>query len=305
MHCSRCLLLLAFAFSIFAAAAADLLSAEERWRYLQGGQDAGGYLRFLREHPDSVYVPQARAYLEARDKEPLGRLVEPDQTCRALVQARAQEFLKQAPASEHKDRYSLVLPQDHFLTAPTYVEAPRGQTLAQAPIEHRLTIHLIAGRDGGCTIHQRWGYGSGLGQACRCVPVDPQYRFRSMLADGILSDVARMRAGVAVCGDDHADAIDAFLREVITAKRERADRLRAHKAAGKVLYPTEQQELEDIDYAMPQLLAGLPPPLVQDQEHTRLQALLIEHRTAFCGHGLADGIASARRRIAEMTPTLP
>jgi hypothetical protein len=284
--------------------AADSLSADERWRWLQG-ESADRYVRFLLDHPDSVHVPQARAYLEARDDEPLGRLVEPDQACRKLVQERAQQLLKRAPSPEMDGRYSLSLPQDHFITASTYIEVPRGQTSAQTPIEHRLTINLVAERDGGCVVYERWSSGSGLGQACRCEPVDSHYRFRSRLADGVLKDVARMRAGDSVCNGGHADSINAFLREVIAAKQQRAERLRAHKARGKTLYPTEQQELEDIEYAMPVLQAGVVPVLVEEEERARLQALPTEVQGAFCQRGLAGGIERARERIVEMAPLLP
>jgi hypothetical protein len=284
--------------------AADSISADQRWRWLQG-QSADSYVRFLLDHPNSAHVPQARAYLEAHDNEPLGRLVEPDQVCRKLVQERAQEMLKDAPSPEMDGKYSLSLPQDYFITASSYSEVPRGQTSAQTSTEHRVTINLVAKRDGGCVLYERWGSGSGLGQACRCEPVDPQYRFRSEFADGVLKDVARMRAGDSVCNGGYTDSIDAFLREVIVSKQRRVERLRAHKTSGKTLYPTEQQELEDIEYAMPELRAGAAQALAEEQERARLQALPAEVRTAFCQRGLGDGIERARERVVEREPHLP
>ena len=186
------------------AIAGDLLSADERWRFLQGGEPPDRYVRFLLDHPGSGHVAEARAWLEVRDNEPLGRLVDPDATCRSVVQARAQRLLAIAPPHELREQYALSLPADHFLAASRYTEVPRGADPASTPMERRVTISLVATRDGGCTVFQRWGIGSGLGDACRCEPVEAGYRFRSRLADGVLTDVARMRAGDVACAAGQA-----------------------------------------------------------------------------------------------------
>lgn len=186
------------------AIAGDLLSADERWRFLQGGEPPDRYVRFLLDHPGSGHVAEARAWLEVRDNEPLGRLVDPDATCRSVVQARAQRLLAIAPPHELREQYALSLPADHFLAASRYTEVPRGADPASTPMERRVTISLVATRDGGCTVFQRWGIGSGLGDACRCEPEEAGYRFRSRLADGVLTDVARMRAGDVACAAGQA-----------------------------------------------------------------------------------------------------
>jgi hypothetical protein len=287
------------------AIAGDLLSAEERWRFLQGGEPADRYVRFLLDHPDSTHVAEARAWLEARDNEPLGRLVNPDATCRSVVQERAQRLLAIAPPPELRQQYALSLPPDHFLAASRYTEVPRGADPASTPVERRITISLVATRDGGCTVFQRWGIGSGLGDACRCEPVEAGYRFRSRLADSVLTDVARMRAGDAVCGAGQQEAIAAFLSEAVASRKDRAQRLRGHRDAGKVLHPAEAQELDDIDQALPFLEAGESPPLVEAAERARLDALLPAQRAAYCGRGLAEGIARARARIVQLQPIQP
>ncbi len=287
-----------------AAIAGDLLSAEERWRFLQGGEPPDRYVRFLLDHPGSAHVAEARAYLEARDNAPLARLVQPDASCRALVQSRGQELLARAPARELAADYALVLPEGHFLDTPSYVEVPRGQSLATTPIERRITLNLVADRSGTCTLYERWGIGSGLGQACRCAPLDPNYRFRSRMADAVLTDVARMRAGDAACAAGQGGAIAAFLGDVVAAKRDRAARLKAHRDAGKTLYPTEVQELEDIEYALPFLEAGLSTPLKEEEERARLGTLDARQREGYCA-GLAGRIEVARQQVASREPALP
>lgn len=286
------------------AIAGDLLSADERWRFLQGGEPPDRYVRFVLDHPGSGHVAEARAWLEARDNEPLGRLVDPDATCRSVVQARAQRLLAIAPPHELREQYALSLPADHFLAASRYTEVPRGADPASTPVERRVTISLVATRDGGCTVFQRWGIGSGLGDACRCEPVEAGYRFRSRLADGVLTDVARMRAGSAACGAGLDAAIGTFLGEVVAAKRGRADRLRTRRDAGQTLYPSEQSERDDIDYALPFLQAGLSTPHREEEERARLAALTPEQRSGYCA-GLAGRIEQARQRLAMAEPPLP
>lgn len=305
MPAFRAWILLSLACAAASAIAGDLLSAEERWRFLQGGEPPDRYVRFLLDHPDSPHAAEARAWLEARDDAPLGRLVAPDATCRALLQSRAQAMLASAAAPELRGQYALSLPQDHFLGASRYIETPGGQDPAGVPIEHRITLNLVATRDGGCVISRRWGSGSGLGDACRCEPLEPGYRFRSRLADRVLTDVARMRAGDAVCAAGQQAAIAAFLSEAVASKKERAQRLRAHRDAGKVLYPSEAQELDDIDQALPFLEAGESPPLVEAAERARLDALPSAQQAAYCQRGLAEGIARARERIVQLQPALP
>ncbi|MBN8263236.1 MAG: hypothetical protein J0M21_01115 [Xanthomonadales bacterium] len=286
------------------AIAGDQLSADERWRFLQGGEPPDRYVRFLLDHPGSIHVAEARAWLEARDNEPLGRLVAPDATCRAIVQERAQRLLANAPPPDLREQYALTLPPDHFLAASRYIEVPRGADPASTPVERRITINLVATRDGGCTVFERWGIGSGLGDACRCEPVEAGYQFRSRLADGVLTDVARMRAGSAACGAVLDAAIGTFLGEVVAAKRGRADRLRAHRDAGKTLYPSEQSELADIEYALPFLQAGLSTPHKEEEERARLATLTPEQRSGYCT-GLPGRIEQARQRVAMAEPPLP
>ena len=300
----RAIVGMCLALAAAAAIAGDLLSAEERWRFLQGGEPPDRYVRFLLDHPGSAHVAEARAYLEARDNAPLARLVEPDAACRAVVQERAQRLLAIAPPHELRAQYALSLPPDHFLAASRYLEVPRGEDPASTPLECRIAISLVATRDGGCTVFQRWGIGSGLGDACRCEPLDPNYRFRSRMADAVLTDVARMRAGDAACAAGQGGAIAAFLGEVVVAKRDRAARLKAHRDAGKTLYPTEVQELEDIEYALPFLEAGLSTPLKEEEERARLGTLDARQREGYCA-GLAGRIEDARQRVASREPALP
>lgn len=291
------LAMLGLALVAFGALASDLLDAEARWKYLQGSDDAGSYVRFLFEHPDSPHVAEARAVLAARDNAPLGRLVDPGAACATTVQARAQEMLARAPVPEMRGRYLLTVPAGHFLASPELVVVPTGQTVAQAPIEQRITLSLVAARDGTCTLYERWGHGSGLGAACRCVPQDSAYRFRSALADGILADVARMRAGNAACaasGTDESAEIAGFRQDVLTVKRARLQRLRSRAQA---LYPSERQELDDIEYALPFLETGEPPRGVEERERARIASLPPEILQRFCTSALPADIARAREAV--------
>jgi hypothetical protein len=294
---------LCLAFVAFPTSAIDVSPAEldRIWRDIAESGNATQVVEFVHDHPDNPHVPEARKILEASNNEPLGRLVEPDAACRAEVDRRAQGMLR-----VHKDGeplYDLVAPPGHFLTSPTLVIVPRGQTLESTPIEDRETLNLVAARNGECTLYVRWSFGSGLGALCHCVPLDSAYVFESRLAKNILASVSRMEAASAACaadGVDHSAKTGPFLAEAIRAHEWWAKSLAAMRDKGETLSPYERGDLEEIEYALPFLRAGKRDAAEAAKESARIAALTPEQRGKFCRIEMPARMDRAYRRLMSM-----
>ena len=65
----------------------------------------------------------------------------------------------------------------------------------------------------------------------------------------------------------------------------------------QALYPSERQELDDIEYALPFLEADEPPRGVEDRERARIASLPPEILQRFCTKTLPADIAQAREAV--------
>lgn len=261
--------------------------AERRWEFV-AGSDVQYLVGFIRQYPDSPRVAQARAILEASDAAPLARLVDPAPACRALVDERARSLLD----DDLKD----TPPAGYFESSPRWVAVPGGGDPAAAPIEQRFTLSLVASPAGECSLIIRWRYGSGLGDACRCEPIEPGYVFPSRLASRLLDEHARFRGGAQACGLPTEEA-DAYLAEATRAYGAKAAAQQARLEAGGTLFPTEEGEMKDIAHALSVLAKAGPDEGVALRERARVEALPDDVRGRFCGQALPGLMAEARMRL--------
>lgn len=247
-------------FAAPAGQAAGLVPDEERWRWAVSGNAGSDYLHYLRSYPEGRHADEARKRVQASRHGPLARLSTDTAECRQVLQQRVKSMLWQPVGKERMTRYDFSAPDDALLAVPVLVIVPKGQTPETARIEDHVELNLVANRRGECTVMQRWSHGSGLPQSCRCTPLDAQHDFGPPpLAVGVLKDHARLVAGLDACGArldrGFANELPAkHLQLRIDMGRQLVTGMRARLAQGRTLYPTEQDELQSWEEALPYLV---------------------------------------------------
>lgn len=270
-----------------AAQTKDLLTDEARWKWALDLDKPSDFRNYIRLHPNGKFVQEARAKLLSKEIEPKARLLTDTPQCRSVLNERAQKVLDGSVRKEDKFSYDLKLPENHFVHAPTYVLTPRGQTSESVPVESRIEITLVALRRKRCMLIERWAnHGSGLSDACQCVPADPKYQFPpppTVLA--ALSEYTRMVATADVCrvfGVNHHALAETYRKQKIELSNERIEKARARVAAGKFLFPSEKGELEDLEEGLSILDQPVLLQTEQDAVQTRLRAMAGDARETYC-----------------------
>ncbi len=283
-----------------AALGGDLLDEESRWKYVLESNDIGSVHSFLLNYPNSVHVKQAREMLALYPKQPLGKLTTDTPVCRDALSTRSASQVSWYKKNEKYGMYDFIIPENHFVSAPTLEIVPRGSSADKVLLENKFMIDLIATKTGGCAIYLRWSSGSGLPAECKCEPVDKNFEFESDLANGILTDYSRMHAGNDVCkshNKDYSAEIEKYLAEVIRLKKARADSIRKLKETGKFVLPTEVGEMEDIYFALPRIEKKTMQRTAYEKTKSELELRELDKLGNFCERQLPKDISEARSRL--------
>jgi hypothetical protein len=279
-------------------AAAQASDEDRRWAYASERRDPGALQDFLRRFPDSPRAAEARGLLLQSRLQPIGRL-SGGEACAAILDTRAQSLLKSYRESPRFAAYDFTVPAGHFAQHSEIEFRPRGVAPDAARIEDLIALDLIARRDGSCTLHLRWGIGSGLPAECRCTPLDTAYVFESRLAQQVLGTYSQFLGASSACAtvDLGAQAsAEAYLDEWISGYTQRLQTVRDRQQRGASVFPSEAGEADDTEFALPRVRARTVQQALYEQARRAVLARTAEDLSSYCRDGLPRQIEGARMR---------
>jgi hypothetical protein len=280
-------------------AAAQASDEDRRWAYASGRRDPGALQDFLRRFPDSARAAEARALLLQSRLQPIGRLSGGGEACVAILDTRAQSLIKSYRESPRFSAYDFAVPPGHFAQHSELEFRPRGMAPDAARIEDLIALDLVARRDGGCTLHLRWGIGSGLPAECRCAPLDAAYVFESRLAQQVLGTYSQFLGASSACatvGLGVQPSAEAYLDEWISGYTQRLQAVRDRQQRGASVFPSEAGEADDTEFALPKVRARTVQQALHDEARRAVLARPTEDLSSYCRDGLPRQIEGARMR---------
>lgn len=276
----------------------------QRWAYASSGQDLNALKDFLGRYPASTHAPEARALLLKRRLQPQGKLVGGGAKCASILDERAQSLLRGYPGSPQFAAYDFTIPPGYLAQNSTLEFRPHGVVSEQVPLEDVIALDVIAQRNGGCSLHLRWGIGSGLPDDCRCAPLDASYVFESRLANQVLTGYSQFQGANSVCaanGADQREDIEAYLDEWIAARTRWLQATRDRQQRKETVYPSEAGEADETEFALPQVRERKVQQEAFDTARRAVAAKAPDQLGPYCREELPKLIENARMRTVLST----
>lgn len=262
---------------------------------------------FLVAHPDSKYMDEGRAILDAKRVRPPGKLVEGGKRCAALVEERARGLVERYAKIDKFADYDFTIPNGYFEQHPTIEFAPRSVPADQVNLEHLVALDLVAKQNGKCTMMNRWRMGTGLPDECQCAPVDPDFVFQSKLAKQVLTRYSQLLGANAACAQvdvSYESDIEGYLDDWIAGNGKWLQAVRDKQARGEVVYPSERGEAEQVEFAIPQVEQKTLDKLQFNDARRNIGAKDETQLSAYCREQLPEFVKRARMGVLFSTTRL-
>ena len=262
---------------------------------------------FLIAHPEARYLKEGRAVLASKILEPAGKLVRGGRTCLARIDEKAREYIEPLSSSKKYADYDFSIPENYFAEHSRIEFTPQSMDPAEANLEHMVAVDLIAKRNGKCSLMFRWHLGGGVGDECRCEPVDPEFVYESRLANKVLTRYSQLMGANAACaasGTDYQSDIVAYLDHWIAGYNKWLKAILDKEAEGGVVYPSEKGEAEDVAFALPQVSEKTLKQVAYDAAKRNISGLPPQQLTEYCAGRLPERIKQANAEVLFATNRL-
>lgn len=304
MNFARWLTWVLLGVAALAPARAQTDEEARRWRLVVEHGQSSDLWHYLRAYPNGRHVAEARQRLMARQLQPLARLSAGGEACEAEIVRRAGQLLQGTAKRPGFAWFELRVDAARIAQTGSQEFLPPGQVDFASRPEAALALDLVAGRNGSCSLMERFSSGSGLPEACRCEPLDKSFRFESALAQSVLAEYAGFRGAQQGCTDAGHPAdnernalIEGFLDDWISHYTQWLQAIRSRQQRGATLFPSELGQAESVEFALPEVGRRLLDTPTFERARQATLARPAEQREALCAQQLPQRVEQARLRI--------